>query len=125
MITAFVIAACGGQHSAGPSGDSHRPAILNTATVPELVASFSKAGLPVPNAHDVTPAKCPEIGCTDAVDSDTVSVIKFGNTGAAERFAGTTPDVYQIEDVVLVFTSTVPDDHKAAYEQIARTAVMS
>jgi hypothetical protein len=73
----------------------------------------------VPNVHDVTQQKCPPINCTDAMASDTVTVIKFANTGAAQRFAGTTADVYQIEDIVLVF-SHVPAEQQAAFEQIAR-----
>jgi hypothetical protein len=114
-------AGCGSQTPAGQSSQAGR-AILNTTTAAELLESFTKAGLPVPNAHDVTQAKCPPINCTDAVASDTVTVIKFANTGAAQRFAGTTPDVYQIEDLVLVF-SHVPAGQQAAFEQVARTAV--
>lgn len=77
----------------------------------------------MPNAHDVTQAKCPDISCIDAVESDTVSVIKFTGTGAAQRFASTTPDMYQIEDIVLMFTPALPADRKVAYEQIARSSV--
>ena len=77
----------------------------------------------MPNPHDVTPAKCPTIGCVEAVDSDTVSIIKFSGTGKAERFAGTTPDMYLIEDVVLVFAAGVPSAQRVSYEQVARRAV--
>jgi hypothetical protein len=96
--------------------------VLNTATAAQLIDAFTKAGLPAPNAHDVTDAKCPPINCTDAMASDTVTVIKFASTGAAQRFAGTTPDVYQIEDIVLVFTHVSPDQ-QAAFAQVARRAV--
>lgn len=92
-------------------------------TASGLVAEFTKAGLQVPNPRDVTPTKCPPIGCVEAVDSDTVSIIKFGGTGKAERFAGATPDMYLIEDIVLVFGPAVPAGQRAAYEQIARRAV--
>ena len=78
----------------------------------------------MPNSHDVTPVKCPDIGCVDAVDSDTVSIIKFAGTGAAQRFAGTMPDMYLIEDIVLVFTRAVPAAQRGAYEDIARRAVV-
>jgi hypothetical protein len=71
----------------------------------------------------VTPTKCPPIGCIEAVDSDMVSIIKFPGTGKAERYAGATPDMYLIEDIVLVFTPAVPASHRATYEQIARRAV--
>ncbi len=99
--------------------------MLNTTTVADLVTSFTKAGLPVPNVHDVTQSKCPPIGCIDAVDSDTVSIMKFPSTGAAQRFAGSTPDMYLIEDVVLVFAQAVPADQRDAYQHVARTAVAS
>jgi hypothetical protein len=100
-------------------------AILNTTTAADLVAAFTKARLPVPNAHDVAQSRCPQISCTDAIESDTVTVIKFGGTGEAQRFAGTTSDVYQIEDLVLVFTPAVPPDQRAAYQSIARSTVTS
>jgi predicted small secreted protein len=125
VITAFVVAACGTRTPPGQSSLPTGRAILNTTTVAELVVAFTKAGLPVQNAHDVAQSRCPQIRCIDAVDSDTVSIIKFGSTGAAQRFAGSTPDMYQIEDVVLVFTPSVPADQKAAYQSIARSAVTS
>ena len=118
-----MVAACGTPNPAGQTSVPTGRAILNTTTVADVVASFNAAGLPVPNPHDVAQSRCPDIGCTDAVDSDTVSVFKFGSTGAAQRFAGSTPDMYQIEDVVLVFTQAVPADEKAAYQNVARTAV--
>jgi hypothetical protein len=120
-----VAAACGNNTDTGQSSLPGHGAILNTTSAAKLVAAFTKAGLPVPNAHDVTQSRCPQIGCTDAIDSDTVTIVKFGGTGAAERFGSTTPDMYQIEDVVLVFTQAVPADKRAAYENIARSAVTS
>ena len=91
--------------------------------MPQLVDSFTKAGLPLPNRRDVTTQKCPGIGCIEAVDSETVSIIKFSGTGAAQRFAGTTPDIYLIEDIVLVFTPAVSPAQRRTYEQVARQAV--
>jgi hypothetical protein len=118
-----VVAACATRVPTSPSSVPSAPAILNTVTAPELVAAFTKAGLPVPNPHDVTEAKCPAIGCVEAIDSDTVSIIKFPGTGAAERYAATTPDTYLIEDIVVVFTPSVPAGVRVTYEQIARRAV--
>src|ERR1700739_4155560 len=115
VITVSVAAACGTNTHTGQSSMPGHRAILNTTTAAELVTAFTKAGLPVPNAHDVSQSRCPQIGCTDAIDSDTVTIIKFGGTGAAERLAGATPDMYQIEDVVLVFAQAVPADKRAAY----------
>lgn len=118
-----MVAACATHAPTTQSSEPTAPAILNTATASGLVAAFTKAGLQVPNSHDVTQAKCPKIGCVEAVDSDTVSIIKFPGTGTAERFAGTTPDMYLIEDIVLVFTPAVAAGQRVTYEQIARRAV--
>jgi hypothetical protein len=98
---------------------SHGPAILNTTTVANVVAAFTNAGLPVTTPR-AAGSKCPQLGRTEAVDSDEVSVIKFPNTGAAQRFAGSTRDVYQVEDLVLVFTENVSGAQKASFEQIER-----
>jgi hypothetical protein len=125
VVMMSVAAACGDNTDTGQSGLPGHLAILNTTTAAELVAAFTRAGLPVPNAHDVTQSRCPQIGCTNAIDSDTVTIVKFGRTGAAERFASATADMYQIEDVVLVFTQAVPADKRAGYENIARSAITS
>jgi hypothetical protein len=120
-----VVGACGSRTPTTQSTGGSAQVILNTASAPGLVAAFTKAGLQVPNPHDVTQAKCPPIGCVEAIDSDTVSIIKFPGTGKAERFAGATPDIYLIEDIVLVFTPAVPASQRVTYEQIARRAVGS
>ncbi|HEY7053249.1 MAG TPA: hypothetical protein VH496_14115 [Mycobacterium sp.] len=123
MLAALSAAACGGQRAApGPSHPSEPP-ILNTTTVAALVTAFRNAGLPVPNARDVTQDRCPPIDCTAATDSDTVEIIKFGNTGAAQRFAGVTRDVYQIEDIALVFAQNVSADQRRDYERVVRQGV--
>lgn len=124
-VAALVVAACGAQPSGGDHQTSHpRGAVrLNTTTVAELVASFTDAGLAMSNAHDVGPQKCPQIGCIDAVDTDTVSIMKFPSTGKAELYAGSIPNMFQVEDVVLVFSSAVSPDARRAYEQVAKHAV--
>lgn len=64
----------------------------------------------MPNAHDVGPQKCPHIGCIDAVDTDTVSIMKFPSTGKAELYAASVPSMFQVEDMVLVFASAIPPE---------------
>ena len=81
------------------------------------------AGLPTPNPIDVTTAKCGKLGCAGEVDSDTVSILKFDHTGAAQRYAGTISNSYQIEDVVLIFAPAVSADQKQAYERVVQLAV--
>jgi len=71
----------------------------------------------------VGPQKCPQIGCIDAEDTDTVSIMKFPSTGKAELYAGSIPNMFQVEDVVLVFSSAVSPDARRAYEQVAKHAV--
>ena len=124
-VAALVVAACGAQisgsdHQASHPGGGVR---LNTTTVAEIVASFTDAGLAVSNAHDVGPQKCPQIGCIDAVDTDTVSIVKFPSTGKAEQYAASIPNMFQVEDVVLVFSSAMSPEARRAYEQVAQHAI--
>jgi hypothetical protein len=121
----LVIAACGGpapgihQQPGHPGG----PVRLNTTTIAEVMASFTDAGLAVPNAHNVTAQKCPRIGCIDAVDTDTVSIMKFPSTGSAERYAGSVQNMFLVEDVLLTFAPTVSAEAKHAYEQVTKRTV--
>jgi hypothetical protein len=117
-VAGLVVAACSDHQTRHPSG-----AILNTTTVGELVAAFTDAGLAVPNAHDVGPQKCPQIGCIDAVDTDTVSIMKFPSTGKAELYAASIPRMFLVEDVVVVFSSAVSPEARRAYEQVAKHAI--
>ena len=124
-VAGLVVAACGAQTS-GSDHQTRHPSgapILNTTTVGELVAAFTDAGLAVPNAHDVGPQKCPQIGCIDAVDTDTVSIMKFPSTGKAELYAASIPRMFQVEDVVVVFSSAVSPEARRAYEQVAKHAI--
>ncbi len=122
-VAGLVVAACGAQTSGGDH-QTRRPSgavILNTTTVGELVVAFTDAGLAVPNAHDVGPQKCPQIGCIDAVDTDTVSIMKFPSTGKAELYAASIPRMFLVEDVVVVFSSAVSPEARRAYEQGGET----
>ncbi|WP_110317898.1 hypothetical protein [Mycolicibacterium moriokaense] len=126
MFGLFVVAACGGhattyqtdgrQSNAANSG-------LNALTVHDILASIGKAGLAVPNPHDVTQSDCPEIGCTNKVETDTVSIIKFPTPGRAQLYAGSTEHAFQIEDVVMTFTSLVPTNEQLAYEETVKRAI--
>jgi hypothetical protein len=78
-------------------------AVLNTLSAMDIVGTIHSAGLPTPNPIDVTAAKCGKLGCVGEVDSDTVSILKFDHSGAAQRYAATISNSYQIEDIVLMF----------------------
>jgi hypothetical protein len=97
--------------------------VLNGLSATDILAAIDSAGLPTPNAHDVTAVKCPKLRCVDAVDSDTVSILKFDGGGPAQLYAGAISNSYQLEDVVLVFASTVTVGQKAAYERVLERAV--
>ena len=87
------------------------------------MGTIHSAGLPTPNPIDVTAAKCDKLGCVGEVDSDTVSILKFDHSGAAQRYAGTISNSYQIEDIVLIFAPTVSANQKQAYERVVQLAV--
>jgi hypothetical protein len=124
-VAGLVVAACGAQTPGGGHRTGHPGggAVLNTTTVGDLVAAFTDAGLAVPNAHNVGPQKCPQIGCIDAVDTDTVSIMKFPSTGKAELYAAAIPRMFQAEDVVLVFSSAVSPEARRGYEQVANHTI--
>jgi hypothetical protein len=111
-------AACGGHAATQTSEGNHSDTtILNPLTIDRILASISQAGLAVPNPRDVTQRDCPRIGCTNKVETDTFSVIMFPTPGRAQLYAGSIQHVFQIEDVVMTFTSGVPTDQQLAYER--------
>jgi hypothetical protein len=121
----LIAAACGGPsyERAQRPAQQHGGASLNTTTVANVVESFIAAGLPARNVHDVTGEKCPKAGCIDAVDTDTVSVMKFPSTGTAERYAGSVPNMYLVEDLVLVFAAGVAPDTRGDYQRAAKRSI--
>jgi hypothetical protein len=120
-----VVAACGGHTTTtdGRHSDTAISGSLNPLTAHDILASIGKAGLAVPNPRDVTQSDCPEIGCTDKVETDTLSIIKFPTPGRAQLYAGSTHHVFQIEDVVITFSSLVPTSQQLAYEEAVKRAI--
>ena len=107
----------------GPTATAAVPALLNGLSTADLVDTIHAAGLSTPNLHDVTAGKCAKLRCIGAVDSDTVSIFKFDQSGAAQRYAGTVANSYQAEDVVLIFAPTMTPPQKTAYERAVERAV--
>jgi hypothetical protein len=105
--------------------DSGQPSAVNLdpLTVNDILAAVSDAGLPVPNPRDVTQQECPDIGCTNKVDTDTVSIMKFASPGGAQLYAGSTHGVFQVVDVVLKFSPGVPPGQQRDYELAVKRAV--
>lgn len=91
---------------------------LNQLSAKGVADTIKRSGMPTPNAHDVTATTCPRLHCTGAVDSDTVSIVKFAQSGPAERYAGDTANSYVVEDIVLVFAQATTPADRAAYEHI-------
>ena len=121
-MTALAIAtltACGQHGTAVPNS-----APLNGLSASTVIDDFRKAGLPALNPQEITSVKCPKVRCLQAISTDTVSVFKFPATGIAQKYAGSIANVYQIEDLVVVFGTSVSPDLKQEYEEVvARAAV--
>jgi hypothetical protein len=100
------------------AGSAGGGAALNNISASQVIGAIGKAGLPALNPHDVTAQQCPKLHCAQAIETDTVSVFKFPITGLAQKYAGSTSNVYQIEDIVLGFKSTVTDGLKQDYERV-------
>jgi hypothetical protein len=123
----LVVAACGGHIAPHQTESSHSGTAisnrLNPLTIKDILVAIGKAGLGVPNPRDVTQRDCPEIGCANKVETDTVSIIKFPTPGKAQLYAGSTEHAFQIEDVVMTFTSLVPTNEELAYEEVLKRAI--
>lgn len=121
---AVLLAGCGDKDSRGTGGPAPRPAVmLNDVSVAAVLGAITNAKLPAVNAHDATATRCPEAGCLQATDTDTVSILKFPSTGRAELYAAAIPNMLQVEDIVLVFAPTVTDTQKTAYVQAVNKAM--
>ena len=100
------------------------PASLNGLSASQVIDDFRKARLPALNPQEITSVKCLKLNCVQAITTDTVTVFKFPATGLAQRYIGSRSGVYQIEDLVLEFAPTVPDDVKQSYERVVERAAV-
>ncbi|BBY62757.1 hypothetical protein MHEL_10000 [Mycolicibacterium helvum] len=96
--------------------------MLNDVSVAAVLGAITKANLPASNPRDTTASTCPEAGCLQATDTDTVSILKFPSTGRAELYAAAVPNMLQVEDIVVVFAPTLTSEQKAAYGQVIKNA---
>ena len=96
---------------------------LNPFTAEDLVALIGNAGLAAPNPRDVTQRDCPATGCAEKVETDTVSIIKFRTVGQAQLYAGSMHSVFQITDVVMTFSPSLPTSQRRAYEDVVTHAI--
>jgi hypothetical protein len=123
VLLAVVLAGCGPRNSGGPAGAPAGAPLLNTASVAAVLDAIKKANLPALNVRDATSTKCQEAGCVQAIDTDTVSILKFPSTGRAELYAAAVPNMMQVEDIVVVFAASLTGEQKAAYGQAVKNAL--
>lgn len=97
---------------------------LNGLSASQVIDDFKRAGLPAVNPQEITSVKCVKLQCLEAITTDTVTVFKFPATGLAQRYSGSMSNVYQIEDLVLAFAPTVPDDLRQGYERVVERATV-
>lgn len=88
---------------------------VDTASISDLLTAIGNTGLPIPNPRDVTDRDCPQMGCQEKVETDTVSIAKFPWPGSARAYADRATHVYQVADVVLSFSRWVSPDEEPAY----------
>lgn len=119
--------ACGGPTATDQTEGAHPGTTisrsLNPLAVDDILASIGKAGLAVPSPRDVTQRDCPEIGCTNKVETDTVAIIKFPSPGSAQLYAANTPSHFQIADIVMIFSSVLPTGERPAYQEAVKRAI--
>lgn len=118
----LTLTSCAGHPATRATTNSAAGLPLNLLSAKDIEAEIGKAGLPTPNAHDVTKTKCDKLDCVGAIDSDTVSILKFAQSGPAERYAGDIRDSFIVEDIVLVFAPTVTPADRTAYEGVVERA---
>jgi hypothetical protein len=126
LVAAVVLAAaaqgCGARHT-HPAPTTGGAVMLNNVSVAQVLDAVTKAKLPALNPHDTTAATCPTAGCLEAIDTDTVSILKFPSTGRAELYAAAVRDMLQVEDIVVVFAPTLTTEQKTAYGQAVKNAM--
>lgn len=125
--SAMVVASCAGglpSHGGG-AGTVDGAAGLNTVSIATLLDDFTKAHLPAPNPRDTTSSTCPQQQCLQAVDTDTVSLLKFPSTGQAEKYSRDTSRAFQAEDLVITFSPSLTSAQTNAYQQVVKSALAS
>ncbi|MBB3605656.1 hypothetical protein FHT40_005343 [Mycolicibacterium sp. BK556] len=126
LVLGVALAGCGAHGAHAPVTTAAGGAvILNDVSVNTVLDAIAKANLPALNAHDVTSTTCPEAGCVQATDTDTLSVLKFPSTGRAELYAAAVPEMLQVEDIVVVFAPTLTGEQKAAYGQVVKDVMLT
>jgi hypothetical protein len=125
VLLAVGLVSCGSHTRNTQGAQTQTPVIqnINPLTADDLVAAIAKSGLAVPNPHDVTQRDCPQIGCLQKVETDTVSIMKFPTPGRAQLYAGSINDRLLIEDVVMTFAPSLAPGQRPAYVSALKRAI--
>jgi hypothetical protein len=122
LLGLLAVAACA-TTTETPPAHSRVSVVLDPASVDDLLTAITKSGLAAPHPHDVTSRDCPQLGCAAKIETDTISIIKFPQTGSAEQYASWTDDRYQIADVVVTFPPSMPGGQRTGYENAVKRAI--
>lgn len=95
---------------------------IDPAGVDRLADAIAARGLPVTNRHDVTGTTCKSAGCSSALGSDEITLLKFPSTGRAELYAGS-QGAFQVIDLVMTVSDRVPADQKTRYRQALQAII--
>jgi len=121
--TVLALTSCAKHAASSPTHAPEATMPLNRLSANDVADVITRSGLPMPGAHDVTAVKCPRLQCIGAIDSDTVSIVKFAQSGPAEHYAGGTFHSYVVADIVLMFGPTAtPADRAGAERAVAWAA---
>lgn len=119
----LALTSCARHAASSPTHAPEAVVPLNRLSANDVADVIKRSGMPMPDARDVTAVKCPRLHCIGAIDSDTVSIVKFAGSGPAERYAGSTFHSYVIADIVLMFGPTATPADRAGAERAVAWAV--
>lgn len=95
VLAALLLGACGG------------PA----TSAQDVVDAFVDAGLPAPNPRDVTESACAPMGCEEAVQTDVVTVFRWGESSQAIAHAADLKQpAYSLNEFVIAFPADTDTD---------------
>lgn len=98
-------------------------AIINSASLPQIVDRYRADGLPATEPHDVTAVTCGREHCQAALETDEITLMKFGTTRDAMVDYQSHADAYVVENILVLFAPSVQPDARSRYEHITSRAV--
>jgi hypothetical protein len=92
----------------------------HSLTAGMVVGAFKDAGLPVRNPRDNTAQNCPDLGCTQLISTDDVSIYTWADPVAQSAFAKSYGEgAHSSGNVVLSYLAArTPEKTRAKYERV-------